>query len=42
MTTIRGYQFIGLPAIEIYHASQINARLRLQQTDICLPVLRHS
>lgn len=37
-----GYRMIGLPAVEIYHAARVNAQLRLNQTDIYLPVTRCS
>lgn len=35
-----GYQLIGLPSIEIYHADTIQVQHRLQHTDICLPMQR--
>lgn len=34
------YTLIGLPAVEIYHAAQVDAHRRLNHTDICLPVAR--
>ena len=37
-----GYQMIGLPAVEIYHSAIVNTQLRLNQTDIYLPVARCS
>jgi AraC family transcriptional regulator len=37
-----GYRMIGLPAVEIYHSARVNAQLRLNQTDIYLPVARCS
>lgn len=36
------HRLIGLPAIEIYHSSSIDTQLRLNQTDIYLPVARES
>jgi AraC family transcriptional regulator len=33
-----GYQFIGLPAIEVYHTARVNVQYHLNHTDICLPV----
>jgi AraC family transcriptional regulator len=39
LRSLRGYQVIGLPAIEIYHTSVVNLSARLNQTDICLPVV---
>jgi len=40
VTTLRGFDLVGLPAVEIYHASAIRTRDRLPHTDICLPVRR--
>ncbi|MDX2042083.1 MAG: AraC family transcriptional regulator [Acidobacteriota bacterium] len=37
-----GYQMIGLPAVEIYHSASVNTELRLNRTDIYLPVARCS
>ena len=34
----RRYELAGLPAIEIYHATRINADHALNQTDVCLPL----
>ena len=34
------YNLVGLPAVEIYHAARVDARRRLNHTDICLPVAR--
>ena len=34
------YNLVGLPAVEIYHATRVDARRRLNHTDICLPVAR--
>jgi AraC family transcriptional regulator len=34
------HQLIGLPAVEIYQTSRVNARLQMNVTDICLPVIR--
>jgi AraC family transcriptional regulator len=33
-----GYQFAGLPVVEIYHTARVNVRYHLNHTDICLPV----
>mgnify|MGYP001156639225 CR=1 FL=1 len=38
LKSLRGYQVIGLPAIEIYHTVAVSLAARLNQTDICLPV----
>lgn len=35
---LRRWELIGLPAVEIYRMTQVNARHRLNHTDICLPV----
>jgi AraC family transcriptional regulator len=42
VTALPGYRMIGLPAVEIYHSARVNAQLRLNQTDIYLPVARCS
>ncbi len=34
----RTYQFVGLPAVEIYHSSRVNASFQLNTTELCLPV----
>lgn len=39
-TTLKGHDLIGLPAVELYRAVTINTRLRLNETEICLPVRR--
>ncbi|MBM3740327.1 MAG: helix-turn-helix domain-containing protein [Acidobacteria bacterium] len=39
VTQLPKHQLIGVPAVEIYHTARVNARLRLNVTDICLPVL---
>jgi AraC family transcriptional regulator len=33
------HQLIGLPAVEIYQTSRVNARLQMNVTDLCLPVI---
>jgi AraC family transcriptional regulator len=38
LATFKGYDPVGLPALEIYHAARINVRLALNHTDICLPM----
>lgn len=35
---LAGYQFVGLPVVEIYHTARVNVRYQLNHTDICLPV----
>jgi hypothetical protein len=37
--SLPGYQLVGVPAVEIYHA-KVNVRYELNHTDICLPVTR--
>lgn len=37
---LAGYQFVGLPVVEIYHTARVNVRYQLNHTDICLPVAR--
>jgi AraC family transcriptional regulator len=39
VTQLPKHQLIGLPAVEIYQTSRVNARLQLNVTDICLPVV---
>ena len=39
LLALPGYQLIGLPAVEIYHTTRVNARYRLNHTDVCLPVV---
>lgn len=39
LLALRGYQLVGLPAVEIYHTTRVNVRYRLNHTDLCLPVL---
>lgn len=38
--SLSGYELVGLPAIEIYRAAAIDAGARVNETDICLPVVR--
>lgn len=38
LAQLRRYEVQGLPAIEIYHATRINAAYALNQTDVCLPL----
>jgi AraC family transcriptional regulator len=40
VTHLPKHQLIGLPAVEIYQTARVNARLELNVTDICLPVIR--
>lgn len=35
---LSGYQIIGLPAIEVYHAARVCTSYELNHTDICLPI----
>lgn len=35
---LAGYQFVGLPVVEIYHTARVNVLYHLNHTDICLPV----
>lgn len=37
---MRGVQLVGLPAIEFYHGTSVNASLAINHTDIALPVQR--
>lgn len=39
LRSLPGYQLIGLPAVEIYHTTRVNARHRLNHTELCLPVV---
>jgi len=39
LMSLRGYQVIGLPAVEMYHTARVSVRYQLNHTDICLPVL---
>jgi hypothetical protein len=39
VTHLPKHQLIGLPAVEIYQTARVNARLQLNVTDICLPVV---
>ncbi len=34
------YRLVGLPAVEIYHATHLNLTQPLHHTDLCLPVVR--
>ena len=40
VVTLENHMLIGLPAVEIYRTVRVNAQLRLNETDICLPVRR--
>ncbi len=42
VSQLRSYQLSGLPTVEIYHTSQVNADYDLNHTDIYLPVARGS
>lgn len=37
---LAGYQFAGVPVVEIYHTAKVNVRYQLNHTDLCLPVAR--
>jgi AraC family transcriptional regulator len=37
---LKGYRLIGLPGIEVYHTTQVNAQAEMNHTDIYLPVAR--
>ncbi len=37
--SLRNVQFIGLPAIEMYHTAKVNVSYQLNHTDIYLPVI---
>jgi AraC family transcriptional regulator len=39
---LKTHILIGLPAVEIYRTVKVNARLRLNETDVCLPVQRRT
>jgi AraC family transcriptional regulator len=39
LLALPGYQFVGLPAVEIYHTTRVNVRYHLTHTDLCLPVV---
>ena len=39
LLALRGYQLVGLPAVEIYHTTRVNVRHRLNHTDLCLPMV---
>jgi AraC family transcriptional regulator len=39
---LRGYRFVGLPAVELYRTVRTEAGQRIAETDICLPVARTS
>jgi AraC family transcriptional regulator len=39
VTRLPKHRLIGLPAVEIYQTARVNARLQLNVTDICLPVV---
>jgi AraC family transcriptional regulator len=39
LLALPGYRLVGLPAVEIYHTTRVNARYRLNHTDLCLPVV---
>jgi AraC family transcriptional regulator len=40
VTSLKQYVLVGLPAVEIYRSVRVNTRLRVNQTEICLPVRR--
>lgn len=40
VVSLKGYVFVGLPAVEIYRSVRVNTLLRFNETEICLPVKR--
>lgn len=38
--SLKTHDLIGLPAVEIYRTVKVNTQLRVNETDICLPVRR--
>lgn len=36
--SLQRWELVGLPAVEIYRSTEVNAQHRLNHTDICLPV----
>ncbi len=38
VTALRGYQLVGLPAVEIYHTARVTSHYELNHTDLCLPL----
>ena len=38
LAKLRRYRVIGLPSVEIYHATRISPDYELNQTDICIPL----
>lgn len=40
VTALKGYAFVGLPAVELYRTVRVNTSLRVNETEICLPVVR--
>lgn len=40
LSEFREYEFVGLPALEVYQAARISVRFALNHTDICLPMRR--
>ncbi len=38
-TALRGYQLVGLPAVEIYHTATVTSHYELNHTDLCLPLV---
>jgi len=42
VVSLAGYELVGLPAVEFYRTGSCNSALRLNETDICLPVERRS
>lgn len=40
VTALKGYVFVGLPAVEFYRTVKVNTSLRVNETEICLPVRR--
>lgn len=42
LLALPGYELVGLPVVEIYHATRVNVRYRLNHTDLCVPVVPRS
>jgi len=38
LSALRRYRIVGVPCIEIYHATRINPAYELNQTDLCIPL----
>ena len=38
LNELRRYRVVGMPCVEVYHATRINPAYELNQTDLCIPV----